>query len=153
MEWEENEAMPIKECDCPGPMEQKRWAITNAILVYTCPHCGGGIAAIADYIHGIERRIVEMKADLYQQLGNVLPPGKAVLTACDDCQGQGCAYCGETGQRLWKACPKCGDIGFDFINGRNETDGMVCQIACGFTWAADDPRWLAQRLPVTIQAA
>jgi hypothetical protein len=44
--------------------------------------------------------------------------------------------------QVWKACPKCGDIGVDFINGRNETDGMVCRIGCGFKWAADDPRWL-----------
>ena len=145
--------MQIKDCTCPGPVEEKRPAVTNAILVYTCGQCGGGLAGVADYLHGIEQRVAELKADLYQTLGEIPAPGKAVVTACESCAGLGCRQCNETGKQLLKACPKCGDVGFDFINGRNEADGMVCRIGCGFRWAGDDPRWLAQRLPLAVTAA
>lgn len=139
--------MEIKDCSCPGPAEQKHAAVTNAILIYTCARCGGGLAAVADYIHGIEQRVAQLKDDLYEQLGDVPPPGKAVIEVCAACSGRGCRNCDYAGKRLWKACPKCGDSGFDFINGHNESDGMVCRVGCGFKWAADDPRWLAQRIP------
>lgn len=145
--------MLIKDCSCAGPLEEKDVAATNAILTYTCAHCGGGLASVVDYLHGIEQRVAQLKADLYQALGDIPPPGKAVFRTCEDCDGVGCYRCGQSGKQLWKACPKCGDLGFDFINGHNESDGMVCRIGCGFTWAADDPRWLAQRLPAKAAAA
>ncbi len=144
--------MQIKDCSCPGRPEEKPVSLTCAILTYCCPQCGGGLASISDYLHGITQQIESLKADLYEALGDVPSPGNAVITACDDCGGRGCDQCGGTGKVLWKACPKCGDIGIDFINGRDETDGIVCRIGCGFKWAADDPRWLAQHLSVTARA-
>ena len=58
-----------------------------------------------------------------------------------------------TQANLWRVCPKCADIGFDFINGVDEAEGMVCRVSCGFKWAADDLRSLAQRLPASVEAA
>jgi AAA domain len=40
---------------------------------------------------------------------------------------------------LMRACPKCGDIGFDFVNGCNDEAGMWCRLACEFKWPADGP--------------
>ena len=146
-------AMQIKDCDLPGRPEEKPVALSNAILTYCCPHCGGGLASVSDYLHGIMQRVERLKADLYQVLGEVPPAGKACVMTCSACGGRGCSDCGNTGKVLWRACPKCGDIGFDYLNGSNEADGTVCRTGCGFKWAADDPRWLAQRLPFSVQAA
>ena len=145
--------MQIKDCTCPGPVGEKSVSLTSAILTYCCPACGGGVASVSDYLHGIALDVDRLKADLYEVLGDVPPPGKAVISGCKDCDGRGCRNCGNTGKLLYRACPKCGDIGFDFINGRDERDGMVCPTGCGFKWAADDPRWLAQRLSAGIRAA
>ena len=30
---------------------------------------------------------------------------------------------------LWRACPKCGDIGFDYINGRDELTAWSARLA------------------------
>jgi hypothetical protein len=43
-----------------------------------------------------------------------------------------------------RACPLCGDPGWDYVNGMNDRDGMACGISCGYTWTADDPGWRAQ---------
>jgi hypothetical protein len=146
-------AMQIKDCSCPGQPADKPVALSNAILTYCCPHCGGGVASVSDYLHGIMLQVERLKSDLYEVLGNVALPGRAVISDCSACRGRGCADCGGSGKVLWRACPKCGDIGFDYLNGRDEADGMVCQVGCGFKWAADDPRWLAQRLPNSVRAA
>jgi len=146
-------AMQIKDCSCPGRPEEKPVALSNAILTYCCPQCGGGVASVSDYLHGIMLQVERLKADLYEVLGDVPPPGKAVITNCSVCDGRGCNDCDSSGKSLWRTCPKCGDIGFDYLNGRDDSDGMVCRAGCGFKWAADDPRWLAQRLPVGAQAA
>ena len=145
--------MQIKDCTCPGTPTERPVSLSCAILTYCCPTCGGGVASVSDYLHGLERQLASLKADLYEQLGDVRPPGKALVTACVPCNGVGCPDCAHSGKVLMKACPKCGDVGFDFINGREDTDGMVCRVGCGFKWAADDPRWVAQRLPAGVQAA
>lgn len=145
--------MQIKDCSCPGRPEDKPVALTNAILTFCCARCGGGLASVAGYLHAITLQVEKLRADLYQALGDVPAPGKAVIAACSECRGQGCTDCGNVGKVLWRACPKCGDTGFDFVNGRGDTDGMICRIGCGFSWAADDPRWLAQRLPGRAEAA
>jgi hypothetical protein len=139
--------MLIKDCSCPGKLEEKSIALECAILTFCCPQCGGGLASDSDYLYGIIQQLEILKADLYQQLGDIKPPGKAIFMTCEDCGGEGCGYCHNSGTQLWRACPKCRDTGFDFINGVNERDGMICRIGCGFKWGADDPRWLAQRLP------
>lgn len=145
--------MQIKDCNCPGQPEEKPVALSNAILTYCCPQCGGGVASVSDYLHGIMLQVERLKADLYDVLGDVPPPGKAVVTTCSACDGRRCSSCEGSGKTLWRACPKCGDIGFDYLNGRDEADGMVCRVGCGFKWAADDPRWTAQRLPASVHAA
>jgi len=75
------------------------------------------------------------------------PPGRAIPETCADCQGRGCDYCDGRGQILYRACPRCGDVAWDFVNGRDEAAGRVCRIGCGYQWTADDPGWLLQRLP------
>jgi hypothetical protein len=46
-----------------------------------------------------------------------------------------------------RACPLCGDPGWDYLNGTDDHDGMTCHISCGYRWTADDPGWRAQVLP------
>jgi hypothetical protein len=75
------------------------------------------------------------------------PPGRAIPETCADCQGRGCDYCDGRGRILYRACPRCGDVAWDLVNGRDEAAGMACRIGCGYRWAADDPGWLLQRLP------
>ena len=116
-------------------------------VVLSCASCGGWAVVITDFIDGCIDALTKIKADCYRAIGEVQPPGKAVITTCQDCGGAGCGHCGSTGRTLWKACPRCGDIGFDFINGRDQDQGMICRLGCGYKWAADDPRWLAQRIP------
>lgn len=74
------------------------------------------------------------------------PPGRAIVHNCPDCSGAGCQYCDKTGKQLWRACPRCGDVAWEFVNERTEADGMVCRMGCGYRWASDDPGWLLQRL-------
>jgi hypothetical protein len=82
-----------------------------------------------------------------EQIG---PPGRARITRCGGCSGRGwygrgyeCPDCEGTGWQLWKACPRCGDIGWDRVG-----DGQyACRISCGYRWGEDDPAWQAQRLP------
>jgi hypothetical protein len=83
----------------------------------------------------------------------VTPPGRARVESCPDCtagvdaDGDTCRECDGTRKQLWRACPRCGDTAFEYINGHGETDGMRCALGCGSEWAADDPSWTIQRLP------
>jgi hypothetical protein len=47
---------------------------------------------------------------------------------------------------IQRACPLCGDHGWDYINGIDDREGMACRIGCGNQWAANNPGWQAQRL-------
>ena len=76
-----------------------------------------------------------------------VPPGAAKISRCPDCQGLGCEDCNYTGKILWKACPRCRDTAWDYINSYDDAQGMICRIGCGHRWPADDPEWLAQVLP------
>jgi hypothetical protein len=80
--YQEVRAMQIKDCSCPGRPEDKPVALSNAILTYCCPQCGGGVASVSDYLHGIIRQLERLKADLYEVLGDVPPPGKATVMTC-----------------------------------------------------------------------
>ena len=88
-----------------------------------------------------------------QSAATVTPPGRAQIGTCPDCAagfdsaGDTCVECDGTGRQLWRACPRCGDTAFDYINGRDDADGMRCTFGCGSDWAASDPGWAIQRLP------
>lgn len=78
------------------------------------------------------------------------PPGLARITRCPECLGEpghDCRECHGTGRIVYRACPRCGDIGWDFLNGRDEADGMACRMGCGWRWSSDDPGWVIQHLP------
>ena len=80
----------------------------------------------------------------------ITPPGKARIVPCPECKGvpgRDCLDCQGTGRHIMRACPLCGDVGWDYINGMDDRDGMACRISCGYTWTADDPGWRAQVLP------
>jgi hypothetical protein len=82
----------------------------------------------------------------------ITPPGKARIMTCPECKGtrgRDCAGCRGDGRILIRACPLCGDIGWDYINGTDDRQGMACRISCGYTWTATDPGWQAQVLPST----
>ncbi|MHB1430527.1 MAG: hypothetical protein ACYCVZ_00190 [Streptosporangiaceae bacterium] len=82
-----------------------------------------------------------------QAVTSAKPPGAAKISKCPDCQGAGCEDCDHTGKILWKACPRCGDTAWDYVNGYSEDAGMICRLGCGHRWTADDGEWLAQVLP------
>jgi hypothetical protein len=77
-------------------------------------------------------------------------PGLAPIETCPDCisgvdpDGDPCVSCNGAGRQIWRACPRCGDIAFEYNNGHDETAGMRCGLGCGYHWTADDPGWLAQ---------
>src|SRR6266568_1052174 len=78
------------------------------------------------------------------------PPGKGTIVTCPECKGAAgmpCHECQGEGRYVIRACPLCGDPGWDYLNGVNDRDGMACRINCGYTWTAEDPGWRAQVLP------
>ncbi|HEX7269256.1 MAG TPA: hypothetical protein VF256_17795, partial [Streptosporangiaceae bacterium] len=80
----------------------------------------------------------------------ITPPGKARIVPCPECKGvagRDCLDCQGTGWHVMRACPLCGDVGWDYVNGTDDRDGMACRISCGYVWTADDPGWRAQVLP------
>jgi len=75
------------------------------------------------------------------------PPGKAQVALCPDCQGvagRSCYECHGAGSILLRACPLCGDLGWDYVNGTDDRSGMTCRLGCGYRWPAADPAWRAQ---------
>jgi hypothetical protein len=79
----------------------------------------------------------------------VTPPGKARVIPCPECGGEAgrSSYeCHGKGVVLQRACPLCGDVGWDFVNGIDDRAGMACRVGCGYRWSADDPGWRAQAL-------
>ncbi len=85
---------------------------------------------------------------------NVEPPGKAQVVPCPDCQGvagRSCYECHGRGRLVKRACPLCGDLGWDYFNGSDDRDGMICSLGCGYRWSADDPAWRIQALPGALR--
>ena len=67
-----------------------------------------------------------------------------MIENCPECKGapgRDCCECHGTGKILRRACPLCGDIAWDYVNGVNDRDGMACRISCGYRWTASDPGW------------
>jgi hypothetical protein len=132
-------------CTCTD--RSRHIAVDEISIVLSCVSCGGWSVIFTDSIDGCMEILRTLKADRYRAMGEIHPPGKAVVTTCADCGGAGCRHCDGSGKALWKACPRCGDIGFDFVNRTSPDRGMICRLGCGHKWAADDPRWLAQEIP------
>ena len=81
---------------------------------------------------------------------DIAPPGKARVVRCPDCEGiagRSCYECHGKGTLLMRACPLCGDLGWDYVNGIDDRSGMACSLGCGYHWSNDDPAWHAQVLP------
>jgi hypothetical protein len=80
----------------------------------------------------------------------ITPPGKGRIIPCPDCNGipgRDCLECRGEGRFIRRACPLCGDPGWDYVNGADDRDGMACRTSCGYRWTANDPGWRAQVLP------
>ncbi len=80
----------------------------------------------------------------------VTPPGKARIVPCPECHGEAarsCYECHGEGMPLQRACPLCGDLGWDYLNATDESAGMTCRLGCGYRWLADDLGWRVQLLP------
>ena len=80
----------------------------------------------------------------------VTPPGKARIVPCPECRGEAGRSCSEChGERviLQRACPLCGDLAWDYVNGLDDGAGMACRLGCAYRWPPDDPGWRAQALP------
>jgi hypothetical protein len=79
----------------------------------------------------------------------VTPPGKGIIVTCPECKGvtgRRCHECQGQGGYVMRACPRWRDSAWDYVNGMNDRDGMICSISCGYHWTADDPGWCAQVL-------
>lgn len=73
---------------------------------------------------------------------------------CPECSGEAgrdCVECHGVGRILIRGCPLCGDIGWDYVNGISDCEGMACRISCGCRWTADDPGRRAQVLPLNSE--
>jgi hypothetical protein len=67
----------------------------------------------------------------------ITPPGKGRIVPCPDCDGvpgRDCLECHGEGRYIRRACPLCGDPGWDYVNGTDDRDGMTCRISCGYSW-------------------
>src|SRR5215475_615885 len=81
----------------------------------------------------------------------ISPPGKGIIVTCPECNGAPggrCHECQGHGRYVMRACPLCGDPGWDYVNGSDDRQGMACRISCGYRWTADNPGWRAQVLPI-----
>jgi hypothetical protein len=82
----------------------------------------------------------------------ITPPGKGRIVLCPDCNGtpdHDCLECRGEGLYIRRACPRCGDPGWDYVNGTDDRDGMACRISCGYRWTADDPAGAPKSCPPT----
>ncbi len=60
----------------------------------------------------------------------ITPLGKARVMSCPECKGarmSACPACRGEGKLLVRACPLCGDLGWDYVNGIDDREGMACR--------------------------
>jgi hypothetical protein len=90
------------------------------------------------------------RGEVTTMTGTITPPGKGRIIACPDChgaRGRDCVECRGEGRFVRRACPLCGNVGWDYINGADDRDGMACRMGCGYQWTREDLGWRAPVLP------
>jgi hypothetical protein len=139
----------VTRCACDDVQEQVT-DLENVILTERCARCGGTARTRAMSVYEAAAHLQAMISDLQRSLGQVPPPGRALVTegGCPLCSGRGCPGCAGTGRFVMHRCihNDCDGLVVSAVNGRDETDGLSC-LTCHFTWAASDRRWTAQRTP------
>src|ERR1017187_2550119 len=99
----------------------------------TLAGAGGRQVTAEGCILGNDPARSEVRA-MADRVAAVVPPGKAQIEACPECQGVAgadCYECQGAGKLLGRACPLCGDIAWDYVNGQDDRDGMACRTSCG----------------------
>lgn len=146
----------ITSCACSADSDRVV-DVENVIFNQRCARCGGILSTEAASIYQVIMLMEAMKTDLHRLLGTIDPPGQATIGSCPDCQEQGCVQCEFTGQRLYRRCVQCAKLIITCLDHKAvvspgaglgcPSDHMLVCLGCRFVWAADDPRWVAQRLP------
>src|SRR5258706_14573861 len=83
----------------------------------------------------------QQKGEVATVADTITPPGRARVMSCPECKGTPtptCPTCRGAGKLLVRACPLCGDIGWDYFSGVVHRDRMACRLSCSYTWHADD---------------
>lgn len=148
----------LTSCACPGDKDRVI-DVENVIFSQRCARCGGILSTEAASIYQAIMLMEAMKTDLHQMLGTIDPPGEATIAPCSECRQQGCPQCDFDGRRLYRCCIQCSGMIITCLDhkavvppGRGlscPSDHVLVCLKCRFLWAADDPRWVAQRLPGT----
>jgi hypothetical protein len=146
----------VTSCACPDDKDQVI-DVENVIFSQRCARCGGVLSTEAASVYQALMLMEAMKTDLHRMLGTIDPPGKATITSCSTCNGRGCDQCESTGKRVYRRCVQCAERIITCLDhnavippGRGlgcPPDHMLVCLKCRFVWTADDPRWVAQRLP------
>ena len=146
----------VTSCACPDDKDQVV-DVENVIFSQRCARCGGILSTETASIYQAIMLMDAMRTDLRRLLGTIDPPGQATITPCSACNEQGCDQCEFTGQRLYCRCIQCAGMVITCLDhkavvpsGRGlgcPSDHVLVCLKCRFLWAADDPRWVAQRLP------
>ena len=157
----------IRRCECTGGHADLR----QVVAMMDCRDCGGYLAGfdgridhVLTALHlllaacraadtpsppaAVVRSLIEvghLPPDLRIAWPPV-PPGKALLGDCPACspgpERAACSACCGTGISLARACPHCRSSDWDSVDSGRY---YVCNRGCGYTWAATDPEWQAQR--------
>jgi hypothetical protein len=148
----------LTSCACPGDKDRVI-DVENVIFSQRCARCGGILSTEAASIYQAIMLMEAMKTDLHRMLGTIDPPGEATIAPCSECRQQGCPQCDFDGRRLYRCCIQCSGVIITCLEhkavvppGRGlgcPSDHVLVCLKCRFLWAADDPRWVAQRLPGT----
>jgi hypothetical protein len=146
----------VTSCACPDDKDQAV-DVENVIFSQRCARCGGILSTEAASIYQTLMLLEAMRTDLRRTLGTIDPPGKATIAPCSVCREQGCAQCDFTGQRVYRSCVQCAEPIISCLDhkavippgrglGCPPEHVLVC-LKCRWVWTADDPRWVAQRVP------
>jgi len=146
----------VTGCACPEDKDQVV-DVENVIFSQRCARCGGVLSTEAASVYQALMLMEAMRTDLRRILGTIDPPGKVTIAPCSACLEQGCAQCDFTGQRVYRSCVQCAEPIITCLDhkavippgrglGCPPGHVLVC-LKCRWVWTADDPRWIAQRVP------